>query len=310
MSDQPSKIILFVFAGREANLRVQQPYLDHILDEYPQAELHLWDLTRTPEDADYLNTRDRGHDGRVKVIRGLHTGHPIPCRYPNGAQRRRGAPPCFCMIHKPPYEEPYRIYARNPEYGEGTVFVKIDDDVLFLDTARFGDFLDALAEDPSRVVSANVVNNAVCAKYDDVLRGVYEPACGDPTLPENDQDWWALHISRHFARTSHEWFIAHWPMLTNWDIVFDTAPFRTRPGEAISINCIAFTHETMKNLAIEFFGNSRLGDEGAVDAMLPWIVPTFRAAHLSFGPQEKALGESELQGFRDQYAGITKAYLG
>lgn len=308
MSDQPSKIVLFIFAGREANLEVQRPYLDRILNEYPQAELHLWDLTRTPEDASYLNTRDGGHRGRVKVIRGLHKGHPIPCRYPNGVQRRRGAPPCSCMVHKPPYEQPYRIYAQNVEYDEGTVFVKIDDDVLFLETDRFGGFLDVLAEDPSRVVSANVINNAVCAKYERALIQMFSPSCGDPTLPENDQDWWALHTSRHFARSSHSWFLVNWEFLTNRRQ--DGEPFRTRAGEAVSINCIAFTHATMQHLADSFAENPRLGDEGAVDALLPWIVPTFRAAHLSFGPQEKALGESELQSHRDFYAMIAKGYLG
>jgi hypothetical protein len=298
-----SKIILFIFAGREANLEVQRPYLDRILEENPFAELHLWDLTRTPEDAAYLDSREHAHGGRVQVIRGLHTGHPIPCRYPNGRERRRGAPPCLCMIHKPPYEEPYRIYARSAN-PDDTIYVKIDDDVLFLETARFRDFLDVLTKDPTRVVSANVANNAVCAKYERALIQKFTPSCGDPTLRENDQDWWALHTSRHFARECHDWFI------NNWDVVYDKTPFRTRKGEAISINCIGFTQATMKRLAASFVASPRLGDEGAVDVMLPWIVPTFHAAHLSFGPQEKAMGEAELQDYRDQYAAVAKEYLG
>src|SRR6478735_2030934 len=231
-------------------MEVQRPFLDRLLEMYPNLEIHLWDLTRNADDAAYLRTRVTD---RVKVIDHLRSNYR--CRYPN-RDRRRGEPPCLCMTHKPPYEEPYKWYAEQSEY-EGAVFVKVDDDVLFLETERFDDLLAPLHENP------------------------------------------------HFANACHEHFLVNW----------ETAPsphyltFKTRGGEAISINCIAFTYQTMQRVAREFTSNPRLGDEGVFDSLLPWIVPTFRAAHLSFGPQEKALGEEVLQSLRDRYAYVAKEYL-
>src|SRR6478735_7307160 len=165
-------------------MEVQRPFLDRLLEMYPNLEIHLWDLTRNADDAAYLRTRVTD---RVKVIDHLRSNYR--CRYPN-RDRRRGEPPCLCMTHKPPYEEPYKWYAEQSEY-EGAVFVKVDDDVLFLETERFDDLLAPLVEHPRRVMSANVINNAVCAKYDHEIAEMYYPSCGEPGDPANDRDWWA-----------------------------------------------------------------------------------------------------------------------
>ena len=60
------------------------------------------------------------------------------------------------MVHKPPFEAPYAWYAERDEYAD-TVFVKFDDDVVFIETDRFGDMLAAVEKHPNAVVSANVV---------------------------------------------------------------------------------------------------------------------------------------------------------
>jgi hypothetical protein len=301
-----SKIVLFMFAGREENMTVQWPYLERLLTDYPNMELHLWDLTRRASDARYLRDLTR-RSLRVKVLDHLHTGHPIRCRYPNGRRRLRGHPPCTCMIHKPPYEKPYQWYAGQPEYADA-VFVKIDDDVLFLETERFDDLIAPLADHPNRIVSANVINNVVCAKYSDhnmLLANRFE--VGDPRDPRNDKRWWWLHTNEEFAKSCHEIF------LSIWEDVVDTnetpAYVRSRPGEAVSINCIAFTHQTMKTLAAAFKHSPRLGDEGVVDQHLPWICKTFHAAHLTFGPQDKEMTTVELNDLREQYAQLAKEYL-
>lgn len=300
-----SRLILFIFAGRRENMMVQKPYLDRILRTYPEAELHLWDLTRNPGDAKYLDTLEGAHKGRVRVLRHLHPGHPIRCGYPRGyeGKRPRGYPRCECVRHKPPYEKPYQWYAEQEEY-EGTVYVKMDDDVLFLETRRFDDLLAPVVFHPNRIVSANVINNVVCAKYQpDAQETANWFMVGDPASSKNDRRWWALHTDPDFARWCHDKFLAQATSVRQPTYV------RTRPGEAVSINCIAFSHQTMKRLATSFVHEPTLGDEGAVDRMLPWICTSFHAAHLTFGPQDTAMSEAELSLLRKQYGELAKGYL-
>lgn len=321
------KIILFVFAGRRVNLEIQRPFLDRILETYPDSELHYWDLTRNADDAAYLATL-HDPDAGVRVIDHLHPGHPIPCgkkasmmAVPPPPSKRPARPTprrvtssvhpvrttCACMTHRPPYEEPYRWYATH-EGPDDTVYVKLDDDVLFLETDRFDDLVAPLAEAPGAVVSANVTNNAVCAKHDPIFLGnVGNFGHGDPAAPKNDRAWWSAHTSAKFARASHDWFLR-----STEDITANTGPAtyaHTRPGEAVSINCVAFTQITMRRLATMFDRPDRLGDEGAVDALLPRIATTFHAAHLTFGPQDKHMTAAELDEYRSRYSTLAKEYL-
>jgi hypothetical protein len=127
----------------------------------------------------------------------------------------------------------------------------------------------------------------------------------DPADPKFDRFWWAAHTSADFAFTSHAWFIEAQGALYDQPSHY----IRTRPGEAVSINCIAFTHATMKRMAKAFEFNPRLGDEGVVDSFLPWIARGFHAAHLTFGPQDKAMTTAQLDGLRAQYAAIAEEYL-
>lgn len=302
-----ANLVIFIFAGRRANMEIQMPYLDRILETYPDAVLHLWDLTRDPADARYLDTLEGAHGGRVAVLRHLHGGHPIKCFYPHSARRPRGHPRCTCLRHKPPYEEPYKWYAAHPHYSNCT-FVKMDDDVLFLETDNFDMLIEPLSEFPNRIISANVINNAVCAKYNTAWRATANTfAVGDPSLPKNDQRWWALHTDPEFAAFSHEGFLRC--MGAGLNMAGGSAYIRTRPGEAVSINCIAFTHTTMKRLAGMM--SDTLGDEGAVDRCLPWIAREFIAAHLTFGPQDAVLEKTGLlERYRNDYWQLSKEYLG
>lgn len=294
------KIVLFMFAGRKANMEIQKPYLNRLLDEWPQLEIHLWDLTRDPEDARYLRWLKNTQGDRVKVLDHLHPGHPIRCIKPPG-RPRRGWPRCQCMKCKPPYEEPYKWYASQGE--NEAIYVKVDDDVLFLETDNFAHLIEPLNDNPNRIYSANVVNNVVCAKHDPVINGYIANrlALGDPLDPANDRRWWATHTDPKFAVESHEFFLRTRTMMLGLNPMY----VRPRPGEAMSINCIAFTHLTMRRLAAMM--DDRLGDEGAVDRLLPWIATSFHAAHLSFGPQEMKMDLTE---YRQKYNDLAGLYLG
>lgn len=298
-----TKIVLFEFAGREENLSVQWPFIERLLSTYPEMEVHLWDLTRKSSDAAYLRTLA---SDRVKIIDHLHTGHPIKCMYPNQRRRPRGYPPCTCMIHKPPYEKPYQWYAQHHEF-QNTIFVKIDDDVLFLETQNFDHLIQPLEAHPNRIISGNIINNVVCAKYEPELmnKAANTFSVGDPAKIGNDRRWWWLHTSGAFALLSHEWFLNNWLVLK----MRKASYVRPRPGEAVSINCIAFTDRTMVRLATAFQHDQRLGDEGVVDQSLPWIAQSFHVGHLTFGPQDKELKPNQINDLRYRYAQLAKEYL-
>lgn len=202
------------------------------------------------------------------------------------------------MIHKPPYEQPWRWYADTFRHQQDTTFVKFDDDVVWMDTPRFGEVLEFLETRPNAIASANVANNAVCAKYEpDLNRGVRKLYGIGGDLIAYDKDWWNLHTDSSFAVLSHQW------MLTNLGASVDREPVRTRPGERISINFVAMRYPTLRKVA--GLMTDRLGDEGAVDALLPWIIPNFRVGHLSFGPQEvHPSSERWLNNLRNKYAQI------
>ena len=284
-----TKIIFFTFAGRRENLRVQERHVMALLDANPGSEFHLWDLTRNFQDQRYVREY-AARDERI-VYRGeLHSGFPLACRGP----RRRGQMPCVCMIHRPPYEQPYQRYARE-KHDDDTVFVKFDDDVVWMDTARFSDVLAFLETSPGEIASANVVNNVVCAKYDSGLRVVGEALSQRPDETSgDDQSWWALHTDPVFAYLCHMYALNE-----EWRDARPEDPVKPRWGENISINFVAMKYPLLR-AAADRMKNNRLGDEGAVDTFYPTIVRSFRVAHLAFGPQEAGLA-LHLDRIREQY---------
>lgn len=291
-------IVFFTFAGRTENMEVQRPHITALLDANPGSILHLWDLTRRREDQIYIRSW-AVNDDRVAVMDQFHTGHPIPCL----GSHRRGHRRCQCMIHKPPYEQPYQWYRDRP-YSDDTTFVKFDDDVIWMDTARFAEVLSFLETRPDAVASANVVNNVVCAKYEPALCAHVRDEFGVGGLvPDYDGDWWNLHTRYAFAALSHYWMLANLPPHRNDGGLGDRPPVRTRPGEKISINFIAMKFPVLCRVAGMM--SNRLGDEGAVDALLPWIISNFRVAHLAFGPQESTAGSGlRLDEIRRNYAAV------
>lgn len=296
-----TRIVFFIFAGRKANMEIQRPYIERLLSEYPKSELHLWDLTREESDQIYLRQWAASHE-RIAFVGGLHPGHPIECA---GDWRGPGHRRCQCIKHKPPYEDPYRYY-RNTSvrvgdaYTDATVFVKLDDDVLWMDTDRFGEVLSFLETHPAQIASANVINNVVCAKYEPGLRETLMDTFNiASTDPDRDRTWWALHTSAVFAMISHRW---GWKFIHAEVHPEDREPIQTRLGEAVSINFVAMKYPMLCAAADRMDDvENPMGDEGTIDSFLPWIIPNFRVAHLAFGPQERDFDPGVVEAIRKQY---------
>src|SRR6185369_10029803 len=139
-------VVLFSFWGRRANVELQLPFIHRILDEHPGVVFEAWNFCRTPEDDAYM----RSLGGERMIMR-----H-------NVWRRSQGWRGMNCS---------YQHYTQRAFMG--TTFVKIDDDVVFLEPDRFGEFLEAVRANPVHVVSADVVNNGACSQLDPSLRNLH-----------------------------------------------------------------------------------------------------------------------------------------
>lgn len=274
MTDRP--VTLFMFAGRRGNLELNLPLIRRILDENPQVQCDIWNLARDHADGEYLKTIA---GDRITVIN----------TYAPGTRRM------------------YKVWQHytQPRY-QNHLFVKMDDDDVFIQTDKFGEFVDAIEANPDKVLSAEVVNNGACT----------------PFLPQVWQDFLSLdiplldvHESNEYAQISHRFMTENWRALV------------TRPiGDAtdietwLSINFIGLDWTMLRRLSSyigcrapqwiadrEWGPRARIGDEGAANMLPCAVLPGFTVAHLGFGPQN--LTEAQEDSWRGDYAAIGKQYL-
>lgn len=275
------RVILFCFAGREANMRLQLPYVRRILAENPDVEYHVWNLSRNVNDDAYL----RFITGERIIVHHELYG-PDPWRR---------------------FDDVYRYYAR-PEFAD-TLFVKIDDDVVFIETDKFVKFVNLVAAQPHSVVSAQVVNNGACTPLEPGLHRLFSQM-GIPLLD--------VHLHSRFAMASHRYFFDH------ADEMFDR-PVQLVPihEDWLSINLIGYTSAVAQRIGRDlgapsptfiagrtFSVRGKLGDEGLVNTLPRLVARGFTACHLTFGPQEKYLSGADLDVLRQGYAEISEKYLG
>lgn len=272
------RVILFSFYGRRPNIELQLPLIRRVLAEHPDVECHAWNLARTDADNEFIRAI-KGE--RITVLNQFY----------GGKQWRN-------------FNHVYRHYAQ-PWYQD-CLFVKLDDDVVFFEARRFGEFVSAAVEADS-VVSAKVINNGACTRLEPGLWEGFE-ALQIPLLD--------VHRSLEYAQMCHSF------MFDNWRAMIGR-PMRAVPTEEwCSINLVGFTWRTLYRITEQLgrrdyrrpiagrdFGPKvPLGDEGAVN-MLPRKIVGFLAAHLSFGPQDKQATDAQLAGWREQYARIGAEYL-
>jgi len=269
--------IFFMFAGRRGNLSVNLPLIRRILDDHPNVEFHLWNLARLSTDSDYIDT--------------ISGERIVPCKISSG----RGAYRYLNRVWD------HYTHSRFARYR----FVKIDDDVVFLETARFGTFLDAIEVNPDVVVSANIVNTGDCTPLNPELWKGFT----DLDIPLLD-----VHESNDYATMAHEYFLKNWADLLG-------QPVSMVPTEDwLSINLIGMHWSVLCRVAArlgsrapsEIAGRfwkpfSRVGDEGAVNMLPRAIMRGFTVSHLGFGPQN--LTEQQEGDWRSRYAEVAQRYL-
>lgn len=273
------RTIMFCFGGRQANLELQLPFIRRILADHPGVEYHLWNLAKNHSDAEYI--RSLRKNARIKVIDDFYG--------PNPWTR---------------FNDVYRHYA-SPEFKHCR-FVKLDDDIVFIQTHLFSDFIDAIDANPDSVISANVINNGACMRLDNEMFDKFK------SMRMRLLD---VHRFPRFAQMSHEHFFDNWRQIVGREMHWVSTP------DWLSINFIGYNHDMARKfptildtksppvIAGRYFrGRDKVGDEGMVN-MLPRIITDgFTVAHLTFGPQER-YAPFMFADFRKRYAEIGKEYL-
>ena len=288
------RVIMFIFGGREANIRLALPYYERILRDNPDTDIHLWDLARNPADSKYM----RSITGIDRLT--VRTEFTPTNGKASRAQTRV-----------------WRYYA-GPGYQD-CMFFKGDDDLAFLETNRFADFIDTAARYPKHVVSALTVNNGASTPHIPALAQWFL----DSDIPLRNDSLLDVHLSADYAEACHQWFITNWQTLIDSQGLIPTTDW-------VSINAIAMTHSTLQRIArlldtqhpkvVAGRQQRILGDEGAANMQPRIIHKGFIAGHLTFGPQcdpkrperepgVRILTPNELTKFRKGYADIAEQYL-
>lgn len=278
MRERP--IILFMFAGRQGNMDINLPMFYRIVEENPRVQFHIWDLARDPADADYLKVIADERRERVEV-----------CRQFSGPR----APRCMGKVWQ---------HYTSPRYREA-VFVKVDDDIVFVQTEHFAAFVEAVEANPTKILSAEVVNNGACTEFMDP---VWDQFIG-LDIPLLD-----VHESNEYATMSHRYLVDNWRELC-------ARPTSVANIETwLSINFVGMNWELLCRLtgklgrvAPEWIADrqwkpgARIGDEGAANIYPRAVMRGFTVGHLGFGPQD--LTEAQENSFRARYAKIGAEYL-
>lgn len=137
------KLIITCFAGRKEYLEIQLKYIIELLNRYEFIERYdIWNFAWNESDVEYVNSLEELHP-KIKV-----------CHSPDYGMASRGndiASKQFSHFYSKAY--PHNEYKNH-------MFLKIDDDVLYIDINRFGNFIKERLKYPDHfLVSADVVNN-------------------------------------------------------------------------------------------------------------------------------------------------------
>lgn len=188
-----------------------------------------------------------------------------------------------------PYWQAYDFYARRLRTYSDSIFLKCDDDIVYMDLEKLSDFIEFRRTNPKYVlVSANVVNNGVCAHWQQMAGSIPEQV-GEFERPPGGFGG-SLWQSAERANDLHDFFLQtdskHLPLpskVIEWK-------------ERQSINFIAWLGKDLVHMALP-----KGDDERALTVDLPELLdrPTaifsdFTVSHLSFGPQENGLALDRL----------------
>jgi hypothetical protein len=307
------KTVIFIFAGREKYMSIQMPYFHRILDKNPNYELHLWNFSRNSNDHQYLQGLPLAAD-QIKLFNDYYEGD-------NQVKDCIKSPSvlCGCVRCRPgKWTEPYKFYANSSDYDESTVFLKLDDDIIFIDENGLNNFIASARGDRSHVYSANVINNGVCSFYDKSIRKIIDDRGLGKALNLNKsmgmikriffrkkrlQNWWLLCTSKAYFNLSHDYFIDNIKKIISQREFSVSRTFKSR----FSINALAISKENIIKISKMLSNEVSLNDEQIIShGFNIKIFHGFICSHLHFADQRAAISDSEEDYYLSKYNNISK----
>jgi len=266
------KNILTIFAGRENNLIVLNKYLIKALDLKLLDEIHYWDYTRNNSDELYLKSICNNKFHYMKTTT------------------------------KSSWTNYYNYYDK-PEYKDD-IIIKCDDDILFIDLSKLGEFINYTKTTDNNLVFANTINNGVSAYYQQHKFNLIPKELMELEYPVNGFCG-SLWESGTKAEQLHNYFIDNYKSFLDYNYNNAVIPITTR----FSINFIAIKgsdwniikdcgNNDEHNLTVTYVKNNKLKNV---------LYTNFYVAHLSFYRQEETnINSTDL---RVKYEKLANSFL-
>ncbi len=276
--DYNGKTIFFIFGGRKDRMYFLMHYVEKLLAQKQIDYVHIWNVARNKQDYKWLKSLEDESKG-IFVF---------------------SLKKFYKKINEVYFEfrSWYSIYHYyNDEPFKTSLFVKCDDDIVYIDTGQFSSFTDKIKnitpDSKHYMVSANVVNNGVCA-YLQQKRGLIPKSLEVFDFP-NDNNLLGLAGENYWnegkkSQELHKYFIQNRRSFV--------AKSKTLPIELVdigirfSINLIGFKQKTIDNMLKYFYNGD--SDEFSLSVELSkflnkkiMIDMSFVASHLSFSFQLK-----------------------
>ena len=277
-----SKIVIFCFAGRKKYLDIQIDYILQLLNDNVNIEYHLWNFSRNNEDNIYLQELVNLND-RIKIFNDFYEGDNT-----NVICNKRIGVICSCTkCRVGKWTEPYKYYKN--KIFENTTFIKLDDDVIFISIDKINKFVESIHDNPNKIISSNVINNGVCAFYNDDIKNII---IHNNILHNYSSlyEFWYLCTNKMFFNLSHDYFIEKF---NNNQLNLENKLIYTNKTR-FSINTIGFTYDTICKIANLFHANDTMNDEGIIsDNFDICICNAFMNVHFHFSDQRTQITDEE-----------------
>jgi tetratricopeptide (TPR) repeat protein len=191
----------------------------------------------------------------------------------------------------------YQYYAANAEQFVRDVFLKCDDDIVYIDLDRLGQFIQFRETHQEHfIVSANVINNGVCAHYQQQA-GLIPTSLMELEKPARGFGG-SLWLSGKKAESLHRYFLGHRSVFSIYN------PASILWNERISINFVAWlgrdlVHipDVMEDDEHDLCYGVRKRARKTNCIYLPFIV-----SHLSFFTQDREMNIPEVIASYDSLA--------
>lgn len=135
--------ICIVFAGREDRMQILMHYLNKALKEKKLDEIHLWNYSRNDSDTTWVNSLK---SDKIKIFA---SDDRTKIDYENGGSSWKVDN--FSLVWKEYTKEIY----------EDSLFVKMDDDIVYVDITKFDEIFDFVKNNDTLWTTPIIVNNSL-----------------------------------------------------------------------------------------------------------------------------------------------------